>query len=182
MTDTWKTRLDIAEALEAHNWTGDDDNPLGLLRSNGATWAVINDCGDSSLTGPGDWTVDFPTDVPTAVVVEACLAAARTDVIPAWEAVYEPGNVSDYLVGYANDEAPAKAAAEAWLRSQRLDDETGRLEWVPDALCAVGEYDQWFELSEDCGDGIPTGPGLIVRHRAPAAVVSGSATTGQADR
>jgi hypothetical protein len=48
-------------------------------------------------------------------------------VLPAWEAMYEPGNVSDYLIGYANSEAAAKGAAEAWMRSQS--EVTGRLEW-----------------------------------------------------
>jgi hypothetical protein len=42
-------------------------------------------------------------------------------VLPAWEAMYEPGNVSDYLIGYANSEAAAKGAAEAWLRSEKAD-------------------------------------------------------------
>lgn len=90
-------------------------------------------------------------------------AAIIAEVLPAWEAVYEPGNVSDYLVGYANDEAPAKAAAEAWLRSQA--EVTGRLEWVPDERQSVGEYEQWFELVERHDDSIDTGPGLIVRRR-----------------
>ena len=50
-------------------------------------------------------------------------------VLPAWEAMYEPGNVSDYLIAYANSEAAVKGAAEAWLRSQK--EEPGRLEWLP---------------------------------------------------
>lgn len=90
------------------------------------------------------------------------------ELLPAWEAVYEPGNVSDYLIGYANDEAPAKAAAEAWLRSQK--DEVGRLEWTPwgTATAMPSGYDHWFELSEHHGDGIPTGPGIVVRRRVDA--------------
>ena len=87
-------------------------------------------------------------------------------VLPAWEAMYEPGNVSDYLIGYANDEAPAKAAAEAWLRSQK--DEVGRLEWVPDPLMAVREHDHWFELIEHTEGLGTTGTGINVRHRTPA--------------
>jgi hypothetical protein len=93
-------------------------------------------------------------------------AAIAAELLPAWEAVYEPGNVSDYLIGYANDEAPAKAAAEAWLRSQA--EVTGRLEWLPEEQLATGRYDRWFELVERHDDGIDTGPGLIVRRRVAA--------------
>jgi hypothetical protein len=83
-------------------------------------------------------------------------------VLPAWEAMYEPGNVSDYLIGYANSEAAAKGAAEAWLRSEK--DEPGRLEWVPQN--PVDGYDTEFELVEHHDDGIDTGPGIVVRRRA----------------
>lgn len=86
-------------------------------------------------------------------------------VLPAWEAVYEPGNVSDYLIGYANDEAPAKAAAEAWMRSQA--EVTGRLEWTVMEL-RDDEYDRWFDLVQRHDDGIDTGPGITVRRRTPA--------------
>ena len=89
-------------------------------------------------------------------------------VLPAWEAMYEPGNVSDYLIGYANDEHAAKGAAEAWLRSQK--DEVGRLEWVTQAPACDG-YDRESELVEVHEDGVHTGPGITVRHRTqkPAA-------------
>jgi hypothetical protein len=83
-------------------------------------------------------------------------------VLPAWEAMYEPGNVSDYLIGYANSEAAAKGAAEAWLRSEK--DEPGRLEWLPQN--PVDGYDTEFELVEHHDDGIDTGPGIVVRRRA----------------
>jgi hypothetical protein len=75
-------RLDIVEALEAAGWIGDDDNPLGLLRKNGATYGVHGECGDSSLTGPGGWTVEFPSDMPTVVVVATCVAAANQQRTP----------------------------------------------------------------------------------------------------
>jgi hypothetical protein len=83
-------------------------------------------------------------------------------VLPAWEAMYEPGNVSDYLIGYANSEAAAKGAAEAWMRSEK--DEPGRLEWPPQN--PVDGYDTEFELVEHHDDGIDTGPGIVVRRRA----------------
>lgn len=98
---------------------------------------------------------DQPTPLPQQQLDE---------VLPAWEAMYEPGNVSDYLIGYANDEAPAKAAAEAWLRSQK--DQVGRLEWVPQN--PLDGYDQEAELIELHDDGIDTGPGITVRHRVAA--------------
>ncbi|MET9339240.1 hypothetical protein [Nonomuraea sp. NPDC003804] len=82
--------------------------------------------------------------------------------LPEWEAVYEPGNVSDYLIGYLNDEAPAKAAAEAWLRTQK--EGIGRLEWG--YLATSGEYDEWWDLAEiDDEDGAITDTGIIVRRR-----------------
>lgn len=76
MTDIDTDRLDVIEALEAAGWTGDPDYPLSLLRKNGATYGVSGNSGDSSLTGPGGWTANFPTDMPTVVIVAACLAAA----------------------------------------------------------------------------------------------------------
>jgi hypothetical protein len=84
-------------------------------------------------------------------------------VLPAWEAMYEPGNVSDYLIGYANSEAGAKGAAEAWLRSQK--DDPGRLEWAEMPLRDDDKYDRWFDLIERHDDGIDIGPGITVRRR-----------------
>lgn len=104
----------------------------------------------------------------TADDLTPLIDAVTAEAIPAWEAMYEPGNVSDYLIGYANDEAPAKAAAEAWLRSQK--DQVGRLEWVPQT--PLDGYDTEFELAELHDDGIDTGPGITVRHRVTAAVSS----------
>lgn len=108
------------------------------------------------------------TAAAMAAEIRRLRADAAAELLPTWEAVYEPGNVSDYLIGYTNDEAPAKAAAEAWLRSQK--DEVGRLEWEPwGTVTAMPDgYDAWFELVEHHDDGIPTGPGLIVRRRTPA--------------
>lgn len=90
----------------------------------------------------------------------------RAQSIPAWEVVYEPGNVSDYLIGYTNDEAPAKAAAEAWFRSQYLD-EVGSLAWV-DQLHGK-DFTAWFDLIHVAPDGDKTGPGITVRCRAEGA-------------
>lgn len=97
--------------------------------------------------------------------------AAAAELLPAWEAMYEPGNVSDYLIGYANSEAAAKGAAEAWMRSQS--EVTGRLEWV--LQNSIDGYDSEFELIQRHDDGVDTGPGIVVRRRVatPAPAVSG---------
>jgi hypothetical protein len=86
---------------------------------------------------------------------------------PAWEAVYEPGNVSDYLIGYTNDEAPAKAAAEAWFRSQYLDT-VGQLDWI--AQNSGADYDAWSDLVHTAPDGDESAPGITVRCRTAAPV------------
>jgi len=95
-------------------------------------------------------------------------AAIVAELLPAWEAMYEPGNVSDYLIGYANSEPAAKGAAEAWMRSQA--EVTGRLEWVPQR--PLDGYDAETELVERHDDGIDTGPGITVRRRVEPAAVS----------
>jgi hypothetical protein len=74
---TWNPRLDVVEALEAAGWTGDTDNPLGLLRHNGAVWGTTSDAGDSSLTEPtAGQTIGFPSNTPDELIVATCLAAA----------------------------------------------------------------------------------------------------------
>ncbi|MEV6854774.1 hypothetical protein AB0M89_13305 [Streptomyces microflavus] len=88
--------------------------------------------------------------------------AVPATAIPEWEAVYEPGNVSDYLIGYANSEAAAKGAAITWVLSQ-TDKDADRLEWT--ATPHGDDYDEYFELSERHGDGIDTAVGVTVRHR-----------------
>lgn len=75
--DGWDPRLDVIEALEADGWTGDAmaGEPL---RKNGALWITIHDGGESSLDGPnGSYSVSFTPEVPAAVVIAACRAAAR---------------------------------------------------------------------------------------------------------
>lgn len=108
------------------------------------------------------------TDVPLLVDEVRRLqtenANAVDRLLPAWEAMYEPGNVSDYLIGYTNSEAAAKGAAEAWMRSEA--EVTGRLEWVEQN--PLDGYDREFELVERHTDGVDTGPGITVRHRAAA--------------
>lgn len=94
----------------------------------------------------------------TTSEADTVLAAA----IPSWEAVYEPGNVSDYLIGYANSEAAAKGAAVAWVLSES-DKDAARLEWT--ATPHGDDYDEYFELSERHDDGIDTTAGVTVRHR-----------------
>lgn len=107
---------------------------------------------------PGSSTADWCDKARTL------LNAVETDALPAWEAMYEPGNVSDYLIAYTNTEAAAKGAAEAWLRSQK--EKPGRLEWLPQT--PLDGYDTEFELNERHDDGIDTSPGITVRHRTTA--------------
>lgn len=85
--------------------------------------------------------------------------------LPRWEALYEPGNVSSYFIGYLNDEKSAKGAAEAWLRSQTLD-ETGRLRWDEFRLdpSRFG-YDVEYRLREIDENGVETESGVLVQHR-----------------
>lgn len=96
--------------------------------------------------------------LPTTTEADTVLAAA----IPEWEAVYEPGNVSDYLIGYANSEVAAKGAAIAWVLSQS-DKAADRLGWERQTWS--NEHDAWFDLFERHDDGTETGVGVTVRHR-----------------
>ena len=74
----WYGRLDVAEALEAAGWTSDDDMPLNVFRHpSGAVWAVNNESDDSGLDCPNGASVGFPGDIPTVVIVAACLAATH---------------------------------------------------------------------------------------------------------
>ncbi|MFE4671066.1 hypothetical protein [Streptomyces sp. NPDC056723] len=103
-----------------------------------------------------------PVVVQQWTPVDAPADRSLDELLPAWEAMYEPGNVSDYLIGYANSEAGAKGAAEAWLRSEK--DEVGRLEWVSQK--PPNGYDTEFELVERYGDRVDiVGPGITVRRR-----------------
>jgi len=91
------------------------------------------------------------------------------EFLPTWEANYEPGNVSDYLIGYTNDEVAAKAAAIAWLQAQS-DIDPVRLEWVEAPKRADSRYDRCFGLVQDSADGMALDLGINVRHRLPAGV------------
>ncbi|MGY1439473.1 hypothetical protein [Streptomyces reniochalinae] len=97
--------------------------------------------------------------VAVSTLLDAYRAEVAREVIPPWEVMYEPGNVSDYLIGYTNSEAAAKGAGEAWMQSQA--EVTGRLEWVPDR--PWDGYDQQHELIERHADGVDTGPGIFIR-------------------
>lgn len=137
--------------------------------------------GDFTMRGHTDcWLSEEGSasgDTISALLLQLMLTSATAeDLLPVWEAVYEPGNVSDYLIGYANSEAGAKGAAEAWMRSQK--DEVGRLEWMPQN--PLDGYDEEFELLERHEDGVDTGPGIAVRRRTtrPAAA-AGSAGGGR---
>ncbi|MFE3139725.1 hypothetical protein [Streptomyces scopuliridis] len=96
--------------------------------------------------------------------LEQARATTAHDLLPTWEAMYEPGNVSDYLIGYANGEDTAKGAAEAWLRSEM--EAPGRLEWVAEPPPCSGEYDQRFELSRHDPELGECATGINVRHRS----------------
>ncbi|MFM9616804.1 hypothetical protein ACKI14_02440 [Streptomyces turgidiscabies] len=113
-----------------------------------------------------DWLVDseYAHACPWCQI-DRLRTDAAVELMPVWEAMYEPGNVSDYLIGYMNDQDAATGAAEAWLRSQS--EVTGRLEWVPwgDVTPMPDGYDRWFELAQQHDDGIDTGPGIVVRRR-----------------
>lgn len=75
----WHGRLDVLEALEAAGWTADEGMPLSIVRhSSGAVWAVTSESDDSGLDCPNGAVIEFPGDVPTVVIVAACLAAAAT--------------------------------------------------------------------------------------------------------
>jgi len=74
----WHGRLDVAEALEAAGWTGDEPT---LLRKNGATWALVNESDDSGLDCPNGTVIEFPGSTPTVVIVAACLAAAAQPAV-----------------------------------------------------------------------------------------------------
>ncbi|MEU4912250.1 MULTISPECIES: hypothetical protein [Streptomyces] len=79
MAADWWGRLDVVEALEENGWIGDADMPLSILRHpSGAVWAVVGGTDDSGLDCPGGAVIQFPSDVPSAVIIAACLAAART--------------------------------------------------------------------------------------------------------
>ncbi|MEU8381731.1 hypothetical protein [Streptosporangium sp. NPDC048865] len=87
------------------------------------------------------------------------------DLGPEWEAAYEPGNVSNYRIGYLATEDLAKAAAETWLRSQATD--LGRLKW-----------DQYGQLVEVDDAGFETDTGLLVRRRVQAPQLAHAAVSG----
>lgn len=132
---------EVGEAPDGHGWYGDTVDATEVEER-----PVVTQ----------QW---LPVDTPASPTLDT--------VLPAWEAMYEPGNVSDYLIGYTNSECAAKAAAEAWLRSQK--EEVGSLEWAPQT--PLDGYDTELELIERHDDGIDTGPGITVRRRttAPAA-------------
>ncbi|MER7734133.1 hypothetical protein ABTX80_24900 [Streptomyces erythrochromogenes] len=88
------------------------------------------------------------------------------ELLPAWEAMYEPGNVSDYLIGYTNSEAAAKGAAIAWVASQ-TDMDPATLEWVE--APAGYRHDSEYELIQ-LVDGMVFGTGAVVRHRRAQAL------------
>ncbi|THA29219.1 hypothetical protein E6R18_25270 [Streptomyces sp. A1277] len=74
----WHGRLDVLEALEAAGWVGDAEMPLDIVRHpSGAVWAVTNECDDSAMDCPNGAVIEFPSDVPSVVIIAACLAATH---------------------------------------------------------------------------------------------------------
>lgn len=74
----WHGRQDVLEALEAAGWVGDEEMPLSIVRHpSGAVWAVANDAEDSGLDCPNGSGIEFPSDVPSVVIIAACLAATH---------------------------------------------------------------------------------------------------------
>ncbi|NML55331.1 hypothetical protein HHL19_16295 [Streptomyces sp. R302] len=101
------------------------------------------------------------------IEIKRIVNAALDEALPAWEARYEPGNVSDYLIGYANTEAAAKGAALAWLQSQS-DANPTTLEWVEQPT--GDQHDHWYGLIQNADGGMALDLGINVRHRLPATV------------
>jgi hypothetical protein len=94
--------------------------------------------------------------------IKDIVRTALDKALPAWETNYEPGNVSDYLIGYANSEAAIMGAAIAWLTSQS-DMDPATLEWVE--MPTGDSHDHWYDLVQNHDDGIPTNTGIHIRHR-----------------
>lgn len=75
MSEFGNPRNDVREALARAGWR--EDSRGRLVAANGTVWAEVNDLRDSGLDAPGAaWSVHFDSDVPAAVIVAACLAAA----------------------------------------------------------------------------------------------------------
>jgi hypothetical protein len=100
-----------------------------------------------------------------AALIDAFRAEVLADHLPTWEVMYEPGNVSDYLIGYTQDEAGARGAAEAWFRSQST--LPGELAWheQPIRLPDAG-FDRWLECHRTDPDGTVTDTGMVIRRLA----------------
>lgn len=136
-----------------------EDEPMDNDRTH-REWTAEEDW--AQVQADAEFIKHAPADVG-ALLAE--VRRQRDELLPAWEAMYEPGSVSDYLIGYTNSEAAAKGAAEAWMRSEA--EVTGRLEWVEQE--PLKGYDREFELVQRYDDGIDTGPGITVRRASEAA-------------
>ncbi|MEU3529192.1 hypothetical protein AB0E62_35980 [Streptomyces sp. NPDC038707] len=77
MSEFGNPRTDVRQALARAGWR--EDSRGRLAAANGTVWSEVDDLYDSGLDGPGgawSWSVHFDSDVPAAVIVAACLAAA----------------------------------------------------------------------------------------------------------
>lgn len=97
---------------------------------------------------------------------ELVTATGFGPVFPRWEAVYDSATFTPYLIGYCNDEEPAKAAALAWFRANC--DTSDRLVWEPDLQMTGQEWDQWFTLGRYNADATALATDIVVRHRREA--------------
>jgi hypothetical protein len=93
------------------------------------------------------------------------LAEAAEQLLPPWVAVYESATFTSHHIADCTSEGAARGAAEAWLRSHCAD--AAGLKWTLDPQQAVGDWDQWLELTRtDPETGTVLATDIVVRRRA----------------
>jgi hypothetical protein len=112
-----------------------------------------------------DYEVPEVVDRHVTRLIDAYRAEVLADHLPTWEVMYEPGNVSDYLIGYTDCETAAKGAAEAWYRSV-TDWPGSTLAWHEQPINLPDDpRDRWLECVRVAPDGTETATGLAIHHR-----------------